>query len=319
MKLKGYGWRRVALIGGLIASACLASCGGGDQVSQFQPIRVIAFGDESSTIDSNGRKYTVNAVTSDTGALDCAANPIWVQYVASIYGLVFPQCNVGAQISPTSLIYAAPNAMVADLPTQIDQQLNNDGFSGADLVTMLIGANDILSLYAQYPGIGQDELNASVAQLGVALAEQVNRVANLGGKVLIATVPDLGLSPFAVREEQVNPGRAAVLTALSNAFNGALRANIEDDGRKIGLVILDERLVEYNRSPDSYGIVNTTQGACSVALPNCTTSTLIADPSSVTGAADGNTWLWADDTHLSAGGQLTLGQLAAQRLQTNPF
>ena len=155
--------------------------------------------------------------------------------------------------------------------------------------------------------------------LGVALAEQVNRVAEIGGKVLIATVPDLGLTPFAVKEEQVSPGAAAVLTALSAAFNAGMRENILNDGHRIGLVLLDERLSLYAKSPTSFGIVNVTQGACSVALPNCTTATLIADPSSTTGVADGSTWLWADDTHLSAGGQLVLGQLAAQRAQGNPF
>lgn len=319
MKLKRYGWRRAALIGGLFASAWLASCGGGEQVQSFRPTRVLAFGDEYSSLDSNGRKYTINAVTPDTGAIDCTSNPIWVQYVAGLYGLVFPQCNPNGLISPTSLIYAVPDAVVGDLPAQIDQQINNDGFSSTDLVTILIGTHDILNLYAQYPGLGLDELTVTVQQLGVALADQVNRVANLGGKVLISTIPNLGLTPFAVKEEQVNPGRAAVLTTLSLAFNTALRANIMNDGRKIGLVLIDERLDLYAKSPLSFGYVNTTQGACSAVLPNCTTSTLIADPSSATGVADGSTWLWADDTHLSPGGQLTLGQLAGQRAQGNPF
>lgn len=323
MKLKGHGWRggwrRAALVGGLFASAWLASCGGGEQVQTFRATRVIAFGDESSAIDTNGRKYTVNAIASDTGAIDCANNPIWVQYVAGLYGLVFPQCNVNGELSPTSLIYAVPDALVADLAIQVDQQLNNDGFGSTDLVTILIGSHDILNLYAQFPGLGQDELVATAQQLGITLAAQVNRVADLGGKVLISTIPDLGLTPFAVKEEQANPGRAAVLSTLSLAFNTALRANILNDGRKIGLVLLDERLTLFARSPASFGLVNITQGACSVTLPNCSTLTLVADPASVNGVADGSTWLWADDTHLSAGGQLTLGQLAGQRAQGNPF
>ena len=59
----------------------LASCGGGDRVGTFIPGRLIAFGDETSVITPDGRKHTVNAVDT-AGALDCACNPNWVQYLS---------------------------------------------------------------------------------------------------------------------------------------------------------------------------------------------------------------------------------------------
>ena len=70
-KVNGLG--RAALLAGVLASALLASCGGGEQVSTFTASRVIAFGDESSLINSNGSKYTVNALVSgSTTAFDCS-------------------------------------------------------------------------------------------------------------------------------------------------------------------------------------------------------------------------------------------------------
>jgi hypothetical protein len=44
----------------IAATALLASCGGG-QVEPFSPTRVLAFGDELSTIEADGRRYSINA------------------------------------------------------------------------------------------------------------------------------------------------------------------------------------------------------------------------------------------------------------------
>ncbi|MEN9418641.1 MAG: hypothetical protein RI988_2261, partial [Pseudomonadota bacterium] len=48
------------------AAVLLASCGGGtSQIQAFQPPRLVAFGDEASALGANGRKYAVNALTTD--------------------------------------------------------------------------------------------------------------------------------------------------------------------------------------------------------------------------------------------------------------
>src|ERR1700709_2699843 len=93
---------RAAVCAGLLASAALlASCGGsGDAVSNFHATRVLAFGDETSVITADQKKYTVNALLTDgSNAVDCSNNLIWVQVVASIYGLTFPQCP-GTAVDP---------------------------------------------------------------------------------------------------------------------------------------------------------------------------------------------------------------------------
>ena len=305
-----------ALRAGTLASALLlASCGGGTQVQTFSATRVIAFGDEFSVINDDGSKYSVNALAAgSTTAPDCAGNPIWVQSVAALYGLVFPQCR-GATQDPVSRIFAANGAKVADLSAQIDQQLNIGGFAAGDLVTVLIGANDVVAQFAQYPAVGEDQLIANLDAAGTELANQVNRVAELGAKVLVSTIPNMGLTPFAGdRSAGSTDANPALLARLSNRFNDAMLKRLTNDGRKIGLVQLDQVLSSSDSATGAGQgrVANTSLPACTVALPLCTTSTLVAD-------ATTTAWLWADTRHLGAAGQSNLGSLAVTRAQNNPF
>lgn len=316
MKLNVNRQARAALCAGMLAaSALLASCGGGDQVKSFVAGRVIAFGDELSVINADGSKYSVNAlVPGSTTQLECASNPIWIQSVAALYGLVFPQC-AGTVAAPASRIYAANGAVVADISGQIDAQLNNGGFVPSDLVTVLVGANDVVAQFQQFPSVGEAQLTANLTGAGTALAAQVNRLANLGAKVLIVTIPDMGLTPFAGdRSAGSTNGNPALLTRLSTKFNDALLNGILNDGHKIGLIQLDEYLKAIDtaalRGRGSFN--NTTRAACSVALPMCTTNTLVTD-------AVNSVWLWADGRRLGASGQADLASLATTRARNNPF
>lgn len=303
------------MLAGLLGAALLASCGGGEQVESFTATRVIAFGDESSVINADGSKYTVNALlASSSTAFDCASNPIWIQSVAAVYGLVFPQC-AGTVADPVSRIYAESGAKVANLADQIQKQIDDGGFVDGDLVTVFIGPNDIVEQFSQYPAVGEDQLLANVEAAGTELATQVNRLAALGAKVLITTIPDMGLTPYAGdRSAGSTNGNPAVLSHLSTRFNDALLVRMTNDGHKIGLIQLDEYLAALDKAAQA-GVgtyANTTLAACAVALPGCSTNTLVP-------AAVGANWLWSDDRHLGVNGQIALGSLAATRSQNNPF
>ena len=302
--------------------ALLAGCGGGEQVVKFVPTRILAFGDETSVLDNsaggaNARKYSVNALAADGVTLDCVANPIWIQQVATGFGLVFPECNHAAVpvVAPTSRDYATPGARVADIVTQIDRHLAASHLSGTDLALVLAGANDVLALYAQYPTVSEAELIVQAEAIGTVLGQQINRLAEAGTKVVVSTVPDLGLSPFGLAQEALAAGRSAVLTHLSARLNAKLRVTVVNDGRKIGLMFTDEALQTAYKFPSAASFVNVTGRACNPALASvalCTTATLVTDGSATT-------WLWADATHLSAGGQALLGQIALSRAVNNPF
>jgi outer membrane lipase/esterase len=320
MKSTVNGIARFALGAGMLASALLlASCGGstGTQVQTFVANRVMAFGDESSVITATQKKFSVNALATDsTTELNCAANPIWVQLVADYFNhMVFPQCP-GAVVDPVSRIHATEGATVADLTAQIDRQINlYGGFTGSDLVTVLVGANDVVALFNQYPQVSQNDLVSAAQGLGLQLAAQVNRLANLGPRVLISTIPDMGRTPFAGdRSAGSTNGNPALLTNLSTAFNNALLARITNDGRRIGLIQLDEYLLSLDnaRAANTGNFANTTSPSCTVALPDCTTLTQV--PEVLVGL-----WLWADDRHLGPNGQAGLASLAISRIQTNPF
>lgn len=323
------------------AVALLASCGGGERSVPFKPKRVLVFGDELSVIvdtalPSNGKKYTINADVPGTGAtLVCQTNPIWTQVLAGGFGLVFPECNPGAVASPPSRIYARAGAGVAGLSgvtAQIDAHLaaNEGGFTSTDLVTVLVGTHDLLAHYAAFDGGNSDE-DAAVAAAeasGVALALQVNRIADAGGRVIIATTPDLGVTPFGLKEKADNTpitdiDRAALLSKLSARFNAKLRATIYNDGRRIGLILADELIQTFVKFPSSFGFVNVTGEACTVALPDCTSLTLqsaVLDGAAVvTAAATSTTWLWSDSLWIAPSAHSRLGQLAFTRATGNPF
>ena len=316
MKLNVNGIARAALGAGVLAaSLLLASCGGGTQSQTFRAGRVIAFGDEFSVINDDGSKYSVNALVAGSTTLDCTGNLIWIQTVANAYGLVFPQCR-GTVDDPASRIYASAGATVADLSAQIDQQLfNNGGFVATDLVTVLVGANDVAAQFALYPNVSETELLVNVTSAGLALADQVNRIASFGAKVLISTIPDMGLTPFAGdRSAGSTDGNPALLTRLSNRFNDALLSRITNDGHKVGLIQLDQFLQATDKAAllGQGSFANSTQAACAAALPRCTTNTLVAE-------AVNATWLWADGRHFGPSAQLNLGSLAVNRAQNNPF
>lgn len=312
-----------ACLAALAAALLLASCGGGTPVAAFVPTRMVVFGDEDSLVTPDGRKYTVNALSADTtnpGAVNCAANPIWVQRLANDFGLVFPQCNPNNVDRPSNLTYAAADAKVADLADQVTQHLALDAFSATDLVTLMAGRHDVLELYQQYPGTGATELLQAATDAGAALAIQVVRVAAAGGKVLVSTVPDLGLSPFAI-QENTNSGdstRAAFISELVASFNRGLRLGIQNEtGDHVALMLTDELIETMAKFPSTYGgMTNVTTAVCdplkAATVLDCTTDTLVTDGS-------GATSLWADDTHLSPNGHNYLGALATGRVRTNPF
>lgn len=301
------------------ASALIAGCGGGtSQIEPFAPTRVIAFGDESSTILQSGKKYTINALNPDTKLIDCKLNQVWTQALASGFNMVYPQCNTDFVALPQGLMYAAAGDKVADVRDKIDQYLSNDRFGPKDLVAIMVGVNDILELYRQFPAQSRDSLINEAKSRGKLLADQANRIANANGRVLIATIFDLGVTPFGVNEknQQTDIDRQIFLNDLTTAFNVQMRLNLINDGRLIGLVLVDESIQQISRFPSSFGYSNVTQAACrsDVAPQDCTTDTLVTEATS-----NPAQWLWAGDVLLSPAGQQYIANLALGRARNNPF
>lgn len=308
------GWR-LALKAKLALGAAivLASCGGGtSQFEPFAPQRLVVVGDDLSTLTPDGRKYAVNGLNA-LGTIDCSAEPLWVQVLANYYGFVFAECNPTGATQIRAITRAAVGAKVADVAAQVEAQNTATGFSSSDLVLAMAGTNDILALYAQFPQRTEAALIEDARASGERMALTVNRLIDLQARIIVSTLPDMGLSPFARAEEAANPGRAGLLTRLSNAFNERLGVKVVLDGRYVGLMQTDLRSQLLDRFPGSFPPVNNmTQAVCTTALPNCTTATLVQGGSA-------SAYYWADGTRLSTGGQSQLAQLALERAQRNPF
>lgn len=306
------------------ALAALASCGGGTtQYETFVPNRLFVFGDESSYISPTGLKYSINGYSTvlnpdgtTTTSLSCTTLPIWVQTLAALWNFGFAQCNPNPLVQPQAFMLAKPGAMATDIESQIDTQVANGGLGAGDLATVFAGANDIIADYKQYPLLTEAGIDADLDRRAHALGTQVNRLLNMGVKVILVTVPDLGLTPFAYNEANVNTdvNRSALLTRLTGEFNNQLGVTITVDGSLVGLVQADERTVAMVNSPTTYGLANITQGAClpTAAPPACNTNTLAS-------GASPSTWMWSDSLNLSAAFQAQLGSLAVARIHGNPF
>jgi outer membrane lipase/esterase len=312
----------------IAGSTLLASCGGG-QITPFVPTRVLAFGDELSTIEADGSKYSINAfkqvtvngvLTDDPTTLDCTRNPLWIQTVATSFALAFDRCQGTATGASGQILARAGQpgtaaGKVADFAAQI-AAVQGNVLGEKDLALVMFGINDVMELYASYPTTGRDALLAEARARGAALGTQINQLAQSGPAVVVLTMPDIGLSPFALAQNTStgDATRSALISELVAAFNNRMSVALINDGRLIGLAYGDIEVQNEVKLPAAFGLTNAVAAACKpeAVLPACTTATLV-DTATATG------WLWADSVRLSPAGQARLGLLAQTRAHGNPF
>lgn len=331
--------------------AVLASCGGSvSRVSTFQPTRMVSFGDEVSAVvagsaatspigaSDNGLKYSINflkldATTSlpvEPHVVDCTLGPLWNQVVAQSFGFVFAQCNPNA-LPVTADVVATQGATVTDVEAQVAAYRLAKGFDSKVLVTIMAGLADVLNAYkTTYLGGARSaaalaQATADVQNAGTRLGNLVNAITanGQGGRVIFATMPDLGFSPYAITEEAATAGSQQVLTDLTTAFNSELRLTVVNDGRYAGLVAADEVIDVMAKNPLTFALTNAAVGGCTVAatLPNCDQTTLITATASdgTTIATTPSLHLWADDTRPGSNWHARVGSAADSRARNNPF
>ena len=160
-------------------------------------------------------------------------------------------------------VLAQPGHKVADLATQI-AAVQGAALNENDLALVMVGMNDILELYGDYPTTSRDSLLALARDRGEALGERINALARSGPAVVVLTVPDLGLTPFA-RAQNTSTGdatRSRLLSDLSSAFNNRMSVTLINDGRLIGLVYADVELQTMARLPGFYNLTNVVDASC---------------------------------------------------------
>ena len=334
--------RRAAVA--LAGAVLLASCGGGtSQVEPFVPARVIVFGDEMSLVGTdadptkNGFKYTVNALKTapDTG-FDCAANPVWTQVVAAGYGFGFDTCPVGTG-AQKGVMRAVAGATAATLQGQVNTQAG--GLGKSDLVTVMAGIHDVIRLHDQ---VGQGTLTlaqaeAQAREAGRAIGRVVFGILGTGARVIVAKVPNMGLSPRGIAGDtarmtrlsiELNAGLTCTFLAGGDACDPAMNVSAKYDGRNATLVMTDELVEVAVKDPAAYqlSVSGVTTAACDIQkvpqppatgwVSTCTTATLAAALPSASSASE---WLWADDIWFAPGGHRNLGSRALSQARSSPF
>jgi outer membrane lipase/esterase len=314
-----------------LTAMIVTACGGGTEpVQAYRPNRLVVFGDETSALVDDGNqnawKYTVNGIDPITNVRDCNLLQNWVQVLAAAYGFVFAECNPGGVTSPKAVMRAQPGARVEDPAIGLEQQISTElgnGLGTGDLVTVMIGANDIVDLYNQIQNgtLSQPDAIAEARRRGAVTAGQVNRLLAINTRVILATVPDMGKTPFAVSADKLVAGSSGLLYNLTYEYNAYLRTSIDSakyDGRNYGLVLADDMVGAAVSSPTSYltAPANVTDPLCVVALPFCTSapSDLSTDPGAST-----NSYLWADELRVGPTMHSRMGSSAVARATTNPF
>jgi hypothetical protein len=291
----------------LAAIALLAACGGDtDQIEPFEPRQVILLGDETAVLATDGKRYGINGVNS-SNVIDCTSVPTWTQSLVANFGMTLDRCNPN-NLTARGISRGLPGAKAADLAAQIDAQLAASPPTSKDLFVVMVGLHDIIERYEAGADCNDPDLRAR----GQGVAAQINRLVQANTRIIVVTVHDLGLTPYARTRDVVTQGASARLTCLTATYNARVRVDIVQDGRFIGLVLADDLTQAMTRSPASYSLTNVTDVACAVALPDCTANTL------VTGAST-STHLWADDRHFGPTAHATLASFAETRARNNPF
>ena len=301
---------RAALWCGL---AGLAACGGGsDAIEPFEPSQIVLLGEETTVLTADGKNYSINGVDANN-TIDCGLAPIWSQLLVANFGKTLDRCNPD-NLTPRAFTRGAPGAKAADIEAQITAQFNASPPSSKDLFLLMVGLNDIIEVYENFAGAKECDLDPrvnppledAVAQRGRVVAQQINRLISANVRTIVVTVHDLGLTPY---------GRArdsALLTCLTAAFNARVRVDPTQDGRFWGLVLANDLTDAMTKVPAAYSLTNVSDAACTAALPDCTSATLVT-------GADATTHLWADDRHFGLRAHANIASFAITRARNNPF
>ena len=261
------------------ALTLLAACGSGSVVSDLEPKRFLTVGDSFMDVgQAGGTRYTVNDGTNN-----------WVQELASHYSQPVTAASAGgfAYAQGHARVAAADPAGAPSVTAQIDTLLASTTLNATDDVVIVNGGmHDIVAAY-NATGISE-ATTKTVRDAGKALAEQVRRLVNAGGKhVAVAGVPLLGNSPWGR-----GTGHEDAVNTLSIDFNTARLTNIVDLGANV--LYLDSAFffdLMYDE-PQNYQFDNGKEPVCTTPdASTCTPATVVSP--------DYNRWLFADGVHFT--------------------
>lgn len=216
-------------------------------VGTYAPVIQASFGGGRFT--TNPGEVWTQKVAEYYGDTLTAANPGgFGQTPVATSGLGYAQGGADV-VTKQGVGWAPNNAAATTMPVvgQVSSYLgaHNNSFNANQLVLINGGANDIfqnsstlgtkiatdLATYLaanptataaqQFAAVIVPDTAANpIGAAAVALAQQVQTIVNSGAThVVVATVPDIGKTPLGVQENLQTPGTAAILSAISQAYN----------------------------------------------------------------------------------------------------
>jgi len=300
----------------LAAASALAAVLAAGTAGAIPYPKIYAFGD---SLSDAGNIYSfshgVEPVSPPYSKGRFSNGNVWVQDLSSDVGLgiLKPSLTGGTDYAAggaTTGQSSVHNANASDLPSQLSSFKTNVPKPSANaLFTLWIGSNDLLAILAA-------DLNAAdtTAALNEVLANEQTFVVGLAQagakKLLVLTVPDLGLTP------QISASGAAAkrtATALTKRFNTALTAKLNKDATtyKLDIKIVDTLpLIDAAvANPAAYGFTNVKQACWTGNFTDKNSGTVCA--SSVTVQ---NKHLFWDQLHPTAGGHSQIAKAAESAL-----
>lgn len=249
-----------------------------------------------------------------TGQFTTNPGLVWSQYLADFYGTgAAPNGN-----GQTGTNYAAGGARVGvnstgalgPIPSLATQTTNYLAANGgrADsraLYSVWGGANDLFAITNAGAPAATTIASAVTSEIGI-----VTQLRNAGAKyILVATVPDLGLTPaFRAQGAAVQ----ATGSALSTTYNTSLFNGLASSGLRVIPLDTFNLLREITASPAAYGFGNITGTACQ---PQITANSLTCNPSSYVTPNAPNTYLFADGVHPTSRAHEIVAQYAVSVLE----
>jgi outer membrane lipase/esterase len=275
----------------------------------------VVFGDSLS--DSGHFRPALIQLLGPNGAVlgRFTTNPglVWDEYLADYYGGNATSDNQGGSNyavggARVDIDGAGGLGPIPSLATQLDAYLAANG-GAADpnaLYTVWGGANDLFSI--------TDPATAQ-ATIGEAVTAEVGLIGALqaaGARyVLVANVPDLGLTPAYAG----SPTTAGLGNQLSVAYNSALFGGLAAQGLRVIPVNAFDLLHEIVADPGLYGFTNVTSPACGVQPAPAGGSSLFCNPGSYVAPGADQTYLFADGVHPTSAAHAVVAQYAISMLE----
>lgn len=231
---------------------------------------------------------------------------VWSEYLADYYGTdASPAWGLTSSgiVADDGTNYAIGGARVGvdagatlSLDTQVNAYLASTGGSADPdaLYSVWGGSNDLFAAAA-------DPAQAQTI-VGAAMAAEIGLVSGLqaaGARyVLVANIPDLGITPAFIAQ---GPAVQAQATALTTAYNDALFQGLAGSGLRVIPLDTFHLLQEISAAPTDYGFSSATAKAC--------------PGSSLTCVSTGSGLVFADDVHPTSEAHAIVGEYAVSVLE----